>query len=41
MFEKEMGSLVVWAGEEVNFEGMMGSFGRRTCEGEKGMGGSH
>jgi hypothetical protein len=32
-----VGSLVVWAGEEVDFEGMMGGFGRKTCEKEKGM----
>ena len=28
---------MVWAGEEVDFEGMMGGLGRRTCEEEKGM----
>ena len=28
---------MVWAGEEVDFEGMMGGFGRKTCEKGKGM----
>ena len=27
---------MVWAGEEVDFEGMMGGFGRKTCEKGKG-----
>ena len=29
--------MVVWAGEEVDFEGVMGGFGRKTCEKGKGM----
>ena len=28
---------MVWAGEEVDFEGMMGGFGMKTCEKGKGM----
>ena len=35
-FEKGVGRLVVWAGEEVDFEGVMGGFGRKTCEKGKG-----
>ena len=27
----------MWAGEEEDFEGVMGGFGRKTCKKEKGM----
>ena len=36
-FEKVVGSLVLYAGEEMDFEGVMGGFGRKTCKKEKGM----
>ena len=29
--------MVVWAGGEENFEGVLGGFGRKTCKKEKGM----